>query len=113
MATDVAELDLLADWLAEVDERGAAVAGARIVVARLERRRVRQLDERHVLAHRHGLGRWRHAADRSGEQPAAEAAATTAATGLSDRRGALRGTGATGATAAGWLVDERQRDVDL
>ena len=113
MTTDVAELDRLADRLAEVDERGAAVAGARIVEARRVAGHVRQLDERHVLAQRHGIRRRRHAADRAGEQAAAETAAAATAAGRADRRRTLGRTAAATATAAGRLVDEGQRHVDF
>src|SRR5687768_16897134 len=108
MAADVAELDRFADRLAEVDERGAAVAGAGIVVARRERRVVGQLHERRVLPERDRFRRRRHAADGAREQVAAKptAATTTAAGGARrrDRDGPLSRTTPT-ATATGRFVD--------
>ena len=91
MAADVADLHRLADRHAVVDEGEAAVAGARVVGARLVVV-VGQLDQRHVLAQRHRVGGRRHARDRAGEEAAAAAAAATRpAAAFADRRRALRG----------------------
>src|SRR3954463_985076 len=70
-------LHQLADRHAVVHVGEAAVAGARIVVARLVVV-VGQFDEREMLAQRHGFGGRRHAGHGAGEQTAAP---TTAAAG--------------------------------
>ncbi len=112
MTTDVAELHRLADRHAVVHEGQAAVAGARIVDARRVVA-VGQLHQRHVLAHRHGVGRRRDAADRAREQVAAEpAAATTTASAAPIGAGPCVGPPPP-PPPAGSLVDEGQRHVDL
>ncbi len=67
-----------ADGRAVVDEVEAAVAGARIVLARLVVV-VGQFDQRIVLAQRDRFGGGRDAGDGAGEQAAAESAAAASA----------------------------------
>ena len=93
-----------------VDVLHAAVAGARIVVARRVVA-VRERGEGVVFAQRHRVGGWRHAADGAGEQTAA--AALAARNRPADGRGTLHRAGATTAAAAGSVVGEGQRGVDL
>ena len=115
MAADVAHLHRLADRHAVVDEGQAAVAGARIVVARLVVV-VRQLDERDVLAHRHRFGRRRHAGDRArrtGRRRVRHRRLRRRPPPLSDSAGALRRSAATAAASAGRVVREGQRHLDL
>ena len=114
VTTDVAHLHHVADRHAVVDVGEAAVAGARVVVARLVVV-VGQLDEREMLAQRHRFGRRRHAADRAGEEAAAAstAAARAAAAAFRNRPGPLRRAGAAAAASACGVVDEGQRHFDF
>ena len=108
VTAQVAELDGLADRLAEVHERQAAVAGARVVVARRVVA-VGQLDERHVFTQRDRISRGRDTAHRAAEEVAAEAAAATAAARHADRVRPLRGPEA--AARVHGFVHEGERHV--
>ena len=101
-----------ADGDAVIDETEAAVAGARIVEARLEVV-VGQLDQRIVLAQSHGLRGGRDAGDGAGEQPPPRPPRPAASAVTWMAGGPWPARAKTAAAPAAGFVGEGQRHFDF